>query len=478
MIKLYGLQTGSEIVIIYYGNEITWSPELEKSAKPLYISLAESIEKDIENGKLKSGFKLPAQRIIADYLGINHSTVTRAYKLCEEKGLIKGVIGKGTFVSSTAGIPHDLLTNHKEAGIIEMGMVLPVYETNEMVKTYVTGLYSSIDYDLVLKYSPPEGHIKHRYIASKWLEQYKIKSSPDKLLITSGSQNALSVILISLFKKGDRIVADEFSYTGLKSLAKLLGIILIPVKRDNRGIDIEELRTTCRREKIQGIYLIPDCHNPTTITLDMDRRKEIGKLVDEHGITLIEDGTFSFCSEERLVPISSLNPENSIYIHGTSKALNPTFRISYIVSPEKYVKQVRHGVNNITWMASPLTAEIISLLQSSQAYDAIVRNKLSILEERNRITDEILKGFDLIPSKSSLFRYLSLPEGFIDTEIENNCLKSGVQVFSAKRFSTGINCRHNAIRISIGSPKDSNELVKALEIIRTVLESRRSASET
>ncbi|WP_372998840.1 aminotransferase class I/II-fold pyridoxal phosphate-dependent enzyme [Lutispora sp.] len=181
-------------MINYYGNEITWIPELKKSNKPLYILITESLEKDIENGKLKSGFKLPPQRIIANYLGISHSTVTRAYTLCEEKGLIKGVIDKGTFVSSNA----------------------------------------------------------------------------DNILITSGSQNALSVILASLFTKGDRIVVDELTYTGLKSLAKLLGIILIPVKGDNSGIDIEELKNTCKRERVKGNYLIPDCHNPTTITMPMD----------------------------------------------------------------------------------------------------------------------------------------------------------------------------------------------------------------
>jgi len=166
--------------------------------------LAESLEKDIERWKLRTGFKLPPQRIIANYLGISHSTVTGAYTLCGEKVLVKGVIGKGTFVSSTAGIPSDLLTNHKDNNIIEMGMVLPVYEMNDLIKSYVTGLYNSIDYDLVFKYSSPVGHIKHRYIASKWLEQYRIESKPDNTLITSGSQNALSVILIrsktSLFR--------------------------------------------------------------------------------------------------------------------------------------------------------------------------------------------------------------------------------------------------------------------------------------
>lgn len=458
-------------MITYYGNKITWIPEIKKSNKPLFILIAECLEKDIESGKLKCGFKLPPQRIIANYLGISHSTVTRAYTLCEERGLIKGIIGKGTFVSSNAGIPSHLFSNRRDDNVIEMGMVLPVYEMNELLQSYITGLYNSIDYDLVLRYSPPEGHIKHRYIASKWLEQYRIKSGTDNILITSGSQNALAVILVSLFAKGDRIVVDELTYPGLKSLAKLLGIILVPVKGDKLGMDIEELMNTCKRESVKGIYLIPDCHNPTTITMPLDRRREIGKIIDDSNMILIEDGTFSFCAEDRLIPISSIFPDNSFYIHGTTKALNPTFRISYIVAPRKYVNILKHSINNLTWMPSPLTAEIVSLLQATSKYDDIINIKLNLLKKRNQIADDMLREFDLVASTTSLFRYLSLPKDFDDVEAEHHFMKAGIQVFSSKRFSTGMDNKHNAIRISVSSPKNESELVKGFEIIRDVIKS-------
>ncbi|WP_432665778.1 PLP-dependent aminotransferase family protein [Wukongibacter baidiensis] len=456
-------------MVNYYGNEITWIPKFEKTNKPIYKSIAESIERDIRDGKLKSGFRLPPQRIIANFLGINHSTVTRAYKLCEEMGLIKGVIGKGTFVSSNAGIPVDLLTDHTDKSIIEMGMALPLYEVNELIKSYVSELYDSIDYDITLKYSLPEGHIKHRYIASKWIEKYKIESTPDNIIITSGSQNALAVILVSLFNKGDRIIVDEFTYTGLKSLAKLLGIILVPVSGDNLGIDVYELEKTCKRENAKGIYLIPDCHNPTSITLSEERRYLISKIISNYNLLLIEDGTFSFSVEKKLKPITTIIPSNSVYIHGTSKALNPTFRIAYIVSPKKYLNQLKHGANNLTWMASPLTSEIVSLLQNTLKYDEIVDIKLKILKERNQILDDTLKEYNLLPSSTSLFRYLILPNEWSDTNIERICLESGLQIFSSKRFSIGMSTDHNAIRISVSAPNNLEELKRGLLILKNAL---------
>ena len=140
---------------------------------------AHCIEKDIQEGILKTGFRLPPQRIIAQYLNINHSTVTRAYKGCEDKGLIKGIIGKGTFVSSTAGIPEEILS-HSSNSFIDMGLTLPLY--------------------------------------------------------------------VAMFQKADRLLVDQYTYTGLKSLAKLLGIILVPVASDSKGIDLKDLERSCRRE--------------------------------------------------------------------------------------------------------------------------------------------------------------------------------------------------------------------------------------
>ncbi len=458
-------------MINYYGNEITWVPKLEQSNQPIYILIAESIEKDIKDGKLKSGFKLPPQRIIANYLGINHSTVTRAYKLCEEKGLIKGVIGKGTFVSTSAGIPVNLISDHKGNNIIEMGMALPIYEVNPLIESYVTELYSSIDYNVVFKYTSPEGHIKHRYIASKWLEQFKVNSRAENIIITSGAQNAISVVLVSLFNKGDRIIVDEFTYTGLKSLSELLGIILIPVKGTPSGIDLEALETTCKRESAKGIYLISDYHNPTSVTLSHESRMEISKIISKYNLLLIEDGTFSFTIKDKMKPISSIIPDNSIYIHGTSKSLNATFRIAYIVSPKKYIQQLKHGANNLTWMSSPLTSEIVSLFQATSKYDTIIKAKIKILEERNRILDEILVGHDIAPSQTGLFRYLLLPKGLDDTNVEGICLKSGIQVFSSKRFSMGMNTLQNGIRISVSGPNNLDELKAGLGILQEVLSS-------
>ena len=78
---------------------MSWTPKLEDSNRPIYTEIARQLEHDIESGVLKPGTKLPPQRELADFLDINLSTVSRAFKLCADRGLLTGCIGSGTYVS-------------------------------------------------------------------------------------------------------------------------------------------------------------------------------------------------------------------------------------------------------------------------------------------------------------------------------------------------------------------------------------------
>lgn len=80
---------------------MSWRPQINREKVPLYLSIAAALEKDIAAGMLQPNDKLPPQRELADYLDVNLSTVTRAFKLCESKGFISGTIGRGTYVLPT-----------------------------------------------------------------------------------------------------------------------------------------------------------------------------------------------------------------------------------------------------------------------------------------------------------------------------------------------------------------------------------------
>ena len=454
-----------------YGHEIIWEPKVSgNQALPMYQVLVEAIQDDINRGVLMRGFKMPPQRVLANQLGFNHGTVTRAYKICEEKGLLNGIVGKGTFVAASPGLPVDLMTDHLDSEIISMGMALPLYECNDPIENHIKQVMEGIDYHLALRYCPPEGHIKHRYVAANWMKGYKMDPKPENILITSGTQNALSIILMTLFQKGDRILVDEYTYTGLKSLAAYMNVILAPVPSDDNGMSVEALLAIGKREQARGIFLMPDHQNPTSVTLEDEKRQALAKVIEELGLLLIEDATYGFSLEEKKQPISALIPKQSFYILGTSKAISPTFRISYVVSPDQYVDKLRNGLNNIIWMASPLTSEIISLLQSTGRYEMIVEEKMNRLKERNLLIDEILGDYDVVPAPLSSFRLLNLPHGYLDTDIEHEALKRGVQVLSANRFYVGASPKRGVVRLAVSAPSSMETLEQGLRILRKLLD--------
>ena len=79
---------------------MSWKPDLSNTKPPIYLALVRQLEDDIKAGILKPGTKLPPQRELADYLDINLSTVSRAFKICEQKGLLSASVGNGTYIAT------------------------------------------------------------------------------------------------------------------------------------------------------------------------------------------------------------------------------------------------------------------------------------------------------------------------------------------------------------------------------------------
>lgn len=103
---------------------MSWKPALDRGKRPLYKALARQLIDDIESGRLLPGTKLPPQRELADFLDINLSTVSRAFQICSERGILTSVTGSGTFVAYDAGTNLSMVPLNKPQ-IIEMGAMMP-----------------------------------------------------------------------------------------------------------------------------------------------------------------------------------------------------------------------------------------------------------------------------------------------------------------------------------------------------------------
>ena len=113
---------------------------------------------------------------------------------------------------------------------------------------------------------------------------------------------------------------------------------------------------------LQGIYLIPSCNNPTAIIMDMNRRKDIAKVIKKHNLILIEDDIFSFLAPQGYLPISHFIPERFVYSLSISKSLSSGMRVGFLAYANQFAEKITNGIFNINIKTSALNAEVITEL--------------------------------------------------------------------------------------------------------------------
>jgi len=447
-----------------------WIPILNSNTRTVGAALIEALEFDIRSGRLQPGEKLPPQRELADQLNINLSTVARAFRTCELKGLIHGVVGRGTFVSSDTRVSLSLVSDEQNGGIIDMGQVLPLSCQDSILAGWVQEMLPKLDLEKLIRYPETAGHLHHREIGAEWLKRFGIPCTAEDIVITAGSQNALTCCLLTLFSPGDRIAVDALTYPGLKSLAALIGLRLIPIDITPEGMSAEGLRAACKNEEIKGIYLMPEVQNPTTGFMTENRRDEIAKIIRKHQLILLEDDAYSYTSDIGRTPLSTLVPEHGIYLGGTSKLLGPGFRISFVKVPPAYRMAVENGLLNTTWMASPINAEIITRLVAAGYGEKAIAMRRKEAVERSKLAAERLDRFGVKVRESGFFVWLPLPNGRTGSEFEQSARAAGVQVFCAEKFAVGSAAAPSAVRISLSGAATIDDLDRGLRILETLLD--------
>ena len=449
-----------------------WKPDPSRLKRPYYQSIAELLENDINSGYITPDTKLPPQRELADYLDLNFTTITRAYKLCERRGLIYTITGSGTFVSPHAAKSITISAASDQKQLIELGMVHSFEQTNSLVNETIKKVGHLPDLDVLINYNYPNGLPHHRQAGLTWMAQFGIHVDLEHLSIVSGSQNALAIALTALFEPGDYIATDYLTYSNFIELARILHFQLLPVPMDDNGILPAELIYLCNKFPVKGIYLMPCCNNPTAIEMTDQRKKEISDIIEKYQMILIEDDTMAFLSaayNPDKQPIFQLIPEQSVYICGTGKSICSGLRIAYIVYGDRFSSKIRNSLYNINVKTSSLDAEIISRLIVSGKANKICNEKIKLSQNANDLfkkyfPDVILKG-----NPYSFFRFIPLASSDRANKCEAYLQELGVRVFSTNRFLTSNSKNYSGLRIALSSTHNMDELENGLRIVSNYL---------
>ncbi len=490
------------IVTMTISDKREWRPNSIDDGLPKYKAIAASIADDIAQGRLKPGDRMPTHRDLAWDLGVTVGTVSRAYAQAEQRGLIGGEVGRGTYVNATHGpmteppnaasspdmgwhgpvvefrsLDADVdaisqyPTKRVETGAIRLNHDFPPpgVETIEVSKILQKIAVSPVLAD-GLSYQPHAGMEHHRQAIAGWLKRRGLDANADRIVLTSGAHNGVLATLSALTRPGDRIATEEVCYPGIKAIAQMLGLELVPLPLDEDGIIPDAYRDICKHSSIKALYCVPTFQNPTTAVMPDARRREIAAIADEFGVAIVEDDVFGLLLEDGPPALASYSVENGYYVSSISKAIAPGLRIGFVHTPVGRSLRVSAAIRSSSWMASPLCAEITYELITSGAAERVMESHRRETLKRHDMFCKIFEGYDFKIQPLSLRAWLSVPEPWHTDEFVREAEQRGVTLPPTRAFTIGRARTPHAVRISLGPPRDRERLKEGLEILRDILE--------
>ncbi|MDP2871701.1 MAG: PLP-dependent aminotransferase family protein, partial [Bacillota bacterium] len=347
-----------------------------ESGVPLYRQIETYLRQAIGSGGLPPGARLPATRELARDLGVNRITVETAYAELRADGLISSRMGSGSYVLppfrlvptpqdtprlewpawqrelperdwsfTTSGMRAALLAGRHPSPIdLSSGVgdhrLFPADDFRKVIQTVMRR-----DGAEAMEYGEQTGYAPLRRTFSDLLVSQGLYARPDSILITGGSQQSMALVALLLTSPGDTVIVERPTYSGALHLFRMLGLKVVAVPVDERGMQVEVLGEMLAATgagtvadgaaKPKLIYTMPTFHNPTGATMSGARRAQLVDLAGRHGIPILEDdyaGDLRY--EGRAHPsLKAIDPGGRVIYTGTfSKLLMPGLRIGFLVA--------------------------------------------------------------------------------------------------------------------------------------------------
>ena len=327
-------------------------------SRQLYLALRERIL----DGRLAGRTRLPASRDLADLLGISRNTVTRAFDQLYAEGYIEGRVGAGTYVAdlrqpaAAVAVPAvlpgpppgpalQLLAEHRlnprpDGPPRAFRVGVPAFDLFpfETWARLMARFWRRPPAE-ALGYGDPAGDRRLRELVAAYLRSSRgLACEPEQVLITCGSQQAISLCAQLLLQPGERVAIENPGYRAAGHAFAVAGGRLCGVPVDAEGLDIAALEAlgACRLA-----YVTPSHQYPTGVTLSLARRLELLAWAERHDAWVIEDdydGEYRYRGVP-LAPLASLDRQGRVLYVGTfCKIAFPGLRLGYLVLPQALVK--------------------------------------------------------------------------------------------------------------------------------------------
>ncbi|MFA4867985.1 MAG: PLP-dependent aminotransferase family protein [Pedobacter sp.] len=472
--------------------------------RAIYLQIADALLLLIKKGDLRAGRKLLSSRDLAALLQINRITVSKAYEELKAQGWLESFTGRGTFVSSHI-LDHQPKTLDsrlipaalKKAGFVihpnkypdeVIDIVIPELHLDdgypdprlaplkEFYRAYRGQLTRSGLYQKFGSYGNPAGSSYYREALSRYLNLTRgVKTTAKNILSVRGTLMGINLVCNALINPGDIIVSGipgwkRADHNFAHAKARHIGISV-----DEHGLVVEELREICKAHKVRMVYVTPNHHYPTTVSLRIDRRLELLRLANEYGFFIFEDDyDFDFHYKHRpLSPLASADENGMvIYCGSFSKTFSPTFRMGYLVAAENVIEHLAKVRILLDRQGDHILDNAMAEILNDNTVQRYIRKALTIYEERRDLFCELLSA-----ELKEVINF-TIPEGGMTVWAEFDG-SIDLEVLAKKAFRRGLyisdgkthqypGYKTNAIRLGFAS-SSKEELITSVDILKGLI---------
>ena len=446
-----------------------WNPVLEDDGRPRYLAIADLIAEEIKNGTLAAGMRLPPQRKLAAKLGIDFTTVTRGYSEARARGLLDSQVGRGTFVSNS--VKTDMLRDEARDAAEDLAMNMPPEPRDpRLLEQMQTGLnYVSANLVPLLRYQDTLGGEIDKIAASTWLSLRGLVPKLDRIAVTPGAHPTMAAILSLIADRGDCLLTEKITYPGLRSISKFMGVELIGLDKDEHGLLPCALQAAIKKHKPRALYLNPTLHNPTTLTMPTARRLEIAKVINDHGLALIEDDAYGFIPAKAPAPLAVSAPDLTWHIGGLAKCIGAGLRLAYTVTPSpKHTLALGQALRALTVMPSPISIALATRWVNDGTADNIRRFVRSETSLRQKMAAKAFEGLEFQAAENAFNVWLRLPDGSGRANIIANMAGRHVGITPSDAFTVGEEPDEH-VRLCLGGAISREQLQASLHDLAHLL---------
>ncbi|MBT2209505.1 MULTISPECIES: PLP-dependent aminotransferase family protein [Actinomadura] len=412
----------------------------------------------ILDGRLRAGEALPPTRELARRLEISRNTVAVAYDRLTAEGFLDGRVGAGTFVQEAGPVSRGApeASPLRPRPIWDEITVWPAWTPGvrwdfrvgvpdvrlfpyESWRRIMAGRLRPSALDDPAAAGDPAGLLDlRRAIARHVGVSRSVRAGAGDVVVTSGIQQALDLIVRVLLEPGDVVAVEDPGYPPARLLLTAAGMRVRGVP-----VDAEGLRVDALPEDARAVYVTPSHQFPLGMPMSLPRRRALLDWARRRDVVVVED---DYDTEYRyagrpIEPLQSLDEDGRVLYMGTfSKIMRPVLRLGFLVAPPSLHRAFRMARYVSSWHADmPTQAALARFIDEGLLARHLRRSRREYQARHERITELVGaasgSGLTVIPSVAGLHLSATLPDGTDDAALARRALAEGIGLFALSEFA-------------------------------------------